>query len=101
MDTFFGLHVVILALLSLFGDGHVCTSTVVCVSLGNTSQCYELKVQLIPMDVEIHILECDVIMVIPLMIYLILKQFVKKAIIFVIGIDSHLYALLRKGNQWL
>lgn len=31
-----------------------------CVSLGNTSQCYELKVQLIPMDVEIHILECDV-----------------------------------------
>lgn len=40
-------------------------------------------------------------MVIPLMIYLILKQFVKKAIIFVIGIDSHLYALPRKGNQWL
>ena len=60
MDTFFGLHVVILALLSLFGDGHLCISTVVCVSLGNTGQCYELKVQLIPMDVEIHILECDV-----------------------------------------
>lgn len=60
MDTFFSLHVVVLALLSLFVDGYLCISTVVCVSLGNTSQCYELKVQLIPMDVEIHILECNV-----------------------------------------
>lgn len=31
MDTFFGLHVVILALLSLFGDGHVCVPPQLCV----------------------------------------------------------------------